>query len=196
LGLLAPSPRDASAYRRAGAIAWLASKGPQVVAESRALAPDRRSRASSQGWRRPLARWQGRSIAAAGERRRGSGPAAGSAGILGHRGDGPGSAAAGARRTVSRSWTGQCSTFVTVTSPGFWSLTVTIFPLSRNTHITRCARALQRTNGRHLRLPPNRRRCGRRPLDDAALSDMANDRWMGTHRRAPSSLARKPSVRS
>jgi hypothetical protein len=54
--------------------------------------------------------------------------ATGAAGILGHRGDGPGSADAGARRTVRRSWAGQRSTFVTVGSPGFLSLTVTIFP--------------------------------------------------------------------
>ena len=42
--------------------------------------------------------------------------------------------------------------------------------------MTRCARALQRTSARGAATgvsPRNRRRCGRRPLDDAAFSDMA-----------------------
>jgi hypothetical protein len=43
--------------------------------------------------------------------------------------------------------------------------------------MTRCTRALQRTNARHLGTPPNRWWCGRsRPFDDAAPSDMAKDR--------------------
>ena len=45
-------------------------------------------------------------------------------------------------------------------------------PIARG---ARRGRAPQRTNDRHLGIPPNQRRCGRRPLDDAALSDMAMD---------------------
>jgi hypothetical protein len=51
--------------------------------------------------------------------------------------------------------------------------------------MTRRARALQRTNGRHL----GTRRTdggavGRRPLDDAALSDMAKDRQLSGELRS------------
>ena len=52
--------------------------------------------------------------------------------------------------------------------------------------LTRCPRALQGTNGRHLGIPPNGRRCvgdrltatDRATLDDAAFSDMARDNWL------------------
>src|SRR4030095_8663029 len=67
--------------------------------------------------------------------------------------------------------------------------------------MTRCARALQRTNagGAATWIPPrNRWRCARQPtLDDVALSDMAKDRrWArvaSTGRRRATCLAATPA---
>ena len=50
--------------------------------------------------------------------------------------------------------------------------------------LTRCPRALQGTNGRHLGIPPNGRRWGRRPLDGDGQGHPLTTRrfqiWRGT----------------